>query len=1050
MPGHDSMHGGPSYTATTTPPTLQAYENIFGPSARDIKDDLQKYKRHGRWHLPDILKGPNQYLTDRIDGLLTDATNSPFTSRILPYKYITNVDGKIKWNVWSFDEGLASRVPYESAARTLTQTKRGFAGYAVRQGMAIVLEHNFMMSEAGRVNFKNQLNQLIGSIQMTNDLDVHMALVLAPSYQRHMREKYILDVQTPAQKCRQFVDLFGFMQKNVNALDILIEEAKAMLRSWGSGMPDFLLTNSKLTFGLQMTPDRTNYVTQGPEGPKRLKAGPDIESYRGISIIPTRSFSMETGAPPRDILRRRVRVAEYYRIPPSTHNASSSFELYDEDRDTWFSMSFFQLLKHAAVGAADPFYRLGGLSMTDINARPRPPGFARRALAAGEAALPDSFDYEPQRLATDIEFGPVVYVPGYWNPSPCPIVLPDNVSPMVAHGVVNTQHHGTAEFLANGRMAVQPGYVAMASLVYRRYGIPSGDVRGNLAGLGRGGTVAMMTPAGLNRVQAPTYDNTLFWLRAANQYLCPNYIIGPAAQALNVVAAGGAGPSLPFLAWLQTGVATEELDRLLLARWDNRAVVADNFRDTFLARLVQDRVFSRDHLRAIAAYLQGGPIAIGGGTLVDAGAALVAVIGATLQGGAQPPAVTAELAEMVWPLAYSTAVGINVLFPNTGVGYRALQQDAACTLPALRRVLGDLPADWQAAYTVRGLGVLDDRAALGAATNLVQYLAFRYFHDFADHVNNARAFAYQANPNMSDWVYRDTRGGAAGVPIDDPTGLANINQDERALANMEVVIVRPNIEHYMIGVILGQGGEGLGSTFWGQTELSCYDDAQHGIWGMSYKYHERAIVINERNLVRLWDIAYDGYVGGKDDSAVAWGDDDADNPHSQASFVTSTHDVSKHYHGPSMMVMAFPHPIGHADYKPNWPSPIVYHDAQSWADQAASVYVDPENAERVDTRGFRVFDPAVYPTYDRYRTLMPNFELLAKERKNAGVATSENEVATASLAFQGSMRVRNAQGAIVTEIHGSGHHGNDFVGVASLRAGKGYRIQAQPTPGRLV
>ena len=172
--------GGGTYTSQQVEPTLEAYENIFGPSARDIKQDLQRFKRHGRWHLPDILKGPNQYLTDRIDGLITDATSSPFTGTILPYKYITNVDGKIKWNVWSFDEGLASRVPYESAARTLTQSKRSYAGYTIRQGMAIVLEHNFMMTEAGRANFKNQLNQLIGSIQLTNDLDVHVALVLAP------------------------------------------------------------------------------------------------------------------------------------------------------------------------------------------------------------------------------------------------------------------------------------------------------------------------------------------------------------------------------------------------------------------------------------------------------------------------------------------------------------------------------------------------------------------------------------------------------------------------------------------------------------------------------------------------------------------------------------------------------------------------------------------------------------------------------------------------------------------------------------------------------
>ena len=62
-----------------------------------------------------------------------------------------------------------------------------------------------------------------------------------------------------------------------------------------------------------------------------------------------------------------------------------------------------------------------------------------------------------------------------------------------------------------------------------------------------------------------------------------------------------------------------------------------------------------------------------------------------------------------------------------------------------------------------------------------------------------------------------------------------------------------------------QGGsvDDLGALLWGQTELSCFDDAQHGVWGMSYKYHSSAVVFNERNLYRMWDIAYDGYVGGK-------------------------------------------------------------------------------------------------------------------------------------------------------------------------------------------
>lgn len=42
-------------------PTVEAYKNIFGPSARDFEQDLQRFKRHGLWHLPDILKGPTPY-----------------------------------------------------------------------------------------------------------------------------------------------------------------------------------------------------------------------------------------------------------------------------------------------------------------------------------------------------------------------------------------------------------------------------------------------------------------------------------------------------------------------------------------------------------------------------------------------------------------------------------------------------------------------------------------------------------------------------------------------------------------------------------------------------------------------------------------------------------------------------------------------------------------------------------------------------------------------------------------------------------------------------
>jgi hypothetical protein len=623
--GDPGLGGGGTYSGTGSQPTLQQYENNFGPAARDIKLDQQRHKRHQRWHLPDALKGSNQYLTDRIDGLITDATNSPFTRNILPYVYLENPDQKLKWNVYSFDEGIASRVPYEAAARVLPQTKRSFAGYTVRQGLAIAMEHNFMVSAAGRENFKNQLTQLVGSIQLTNDLDVHVALLSAPSYQRHMNDKYYDTSKTTSQACRQYVDLFGIMQKVPNALDILIEDAKNHLKTWGSAPPSFLMCNGALTTQLTMLPEKTNYLTNGPDGARRLAQGPDLPSYRGLSIINTRKFSMDAGTAPRDLLRRRVRVAEYYRIPYKLGVESCSYEFYDQSRDTMFKLSYEKLLKMASVPTSN---------------------------------------------------------------------------------------------------------------------------RGN--------------------------------------------------------------------------------------------------------------------------------------------------------------------------------------------------------------------------------------------------------HD--------------------------------------------------------ILILRPNIEHEMLGVIMGRGGtQELGATFWGQTELSCYDDAQHGIWGMSYKYHERAIVTNERNLIRVYDVAFDGYNGGMDQRYVTWDDDD-----SIQAFKDATWERTRPYNGPSMLVMALPVDEDCSDK--TWPNPIVYHPS---VEGNASVSPEKDNAPS-DVAHHMIFnagcsDPccgeAQIDKFQLYmqRLGMQHWVTIDQCNRPAGDCCIGNETSTSIYAFEGTMGTYDKEGHLLHKIQGSGHLGPSYVGVASVREGRGVmNPAAMPTLGRMI
>ena len=42
--------------------------------------------------------------------------------------------------------------------------------------------------------------------------------------------------------------------------------------------------------------------------------------------------------------------------------------------------------------------------------------------------------------------------------------------------------------------------------------------------------------------------------------------------------------------------------------------------------------------------------------------------------------------------------------------------------------------------------------------------------------------------------------------------------------------------------------------------------------------------------------------------------------------------------------------------------------------------------------------------------------------------------------LQGTMRIFDKDGKCINEVTGSGHHGKDYVGVASVRAGKGMAI----------
>lgn len=999
--GDPGPYGGGTYTRSSMEPTVEQYENIFGPAARDIKVDHLRNKRHQRWHLPDVLKGPNEFLTTRIDGYISDPANSPFTSEILPYKYIDNPDQKLKWNVYAFDEGMASRVPYESAARVLTQTKKSFAGYTIRQGLAIRMEHNFMVSPEGRQNFLNQLNQMVGSVQLTNDLDVHMALIQAPSYARTMAEKYHSSDKTASQICREYVDLYGIMQKNPNGLDILIEDAKGVLRTWGSTPPDFLLCNAKLTMQMQMTPERTSYTVNGPEGQKRLKQGPEIAKYRGLKIINTRSFSIETGAPPRDLLRRRVRVAEYYRVPPMADMQNKMIQLYDESKNTWFSLTYDDLCAHAKVTGS------GG------------------------------YDNSGRRFAS---------------------MIPPQTTQMTLDSFHNLTYSEKVQIAMQGNVDLlgSSNNVFLSS--------PGLDMDPNLPDSTKKFLLTSEKGGGFFNDFSETAGERQWDYLLGSQALSDDAGFGNPNGMLNSQTkehVGGPHSNLNHLLITQTSMT-----QLLLVSAHMNDAILDSLRGEHkvndgdetaqeMYRLMYNELSAEKITVEQAAeiiYGENQNLRSKASLLMMAYCSTHDTVRRYCRGVLEQMNIDLEKFERNvtnFVIREATELAFPERLQTTGVNHYYIVWDRRERANALSGIMqdfgewGENEGDYLSRFTttfyltgrqqseVRNLyetGFSPTRCAAALAMLLAKrvYGPMSRYNWFDLLSNKTLSIITTDTPMMTGPGGDGESGGngsgnSGGVGFNKATGKSE-----------EFVIIRPCIEHNMLGVILGKGGgEYLGNTLWGQTELSCYDDGMYGLWGMSYKYHEKALVTNEKNLIRIFDVAFDGYNGGMDDSAVNWDEHEE--------FAQHVNDTSRPYQGPSMMIMRFQVDAKSPQWKRNWPSPIVFYDHE--AQDNARMTVDPENIHALGSgvEKFRVFNSTLYKDdYDKYKALMPQFGYLHTTRPSATTASVEGTTCQYGLAFQGSMRILNQNGSLLQEIHGSGHLGPSYVGVSAIREGKGF------------
>ncbi len=476
------------------------------------------------------------------------------------------------------------------------------------------------------------------------------------------------------------------------------------------------------------------------------------------------SCSMEEGAPPRDVLRRRVRVAEYYRIPYEHNVEQKSFAFYDESKDAWQKFSWHDLYRMSLIG--DIAEQDGSADWDEENA-----SYDRRMTK-----LPN---YGITNVGVDVYMTRTLFehmtVGDYRGNFRDGFVLEDT-----------------------GNLVLNPWY-ALCGVLINGNGLQVPTIPAVGARLGRGAAGGARNP-----------DHV---------HLRKTHV---------AAVAGGAGP--------HPEPGTDYVDTTQHSEY----------------------MFKKYFPSVLKAFGYNGEMDF---TKKSDGATPVFATAAAGGGAAAPPA--AAIPNVADAVRYANG---DIQIPAADEGdYNDILNNPLC--------VGSLRGqpDYND-YTYQQARINFDRYLklyLSGRADMLPRDARKFFDQFNwqrfdtpdDRKTNVFAILLSRVYNMGRAPFNPYHGVEAGGPIQavvDAVAAATPAQraaiqaaggdagaagpvfqaNKRAIRaelehvqpkRYELVVVRPNIEHNMLGIIMGRGGlDELGATFWGQTELSCYDDSMHG------------------------------------------------------------------------------------------------------------------------------------------------------------------------------------------------------------------------------
>ena len=296
--------------------------------------------------LPEAYKGNSKLLRDRTEFLVYTDENW-YTQIVMPVEVVTNAN-KVVWNKTEYGTTIPGLVPELGTVRI--QGSRRISGSAAfdRRGLGLYLEHGFMHTEAGRIDYQNQLQQIANSILECAKLDVINTLLNADDMNREWETKY---GQYKGRHLRDVLQtqvwMWACLQKYERAEQMLETKVNSWMERY-RGRADTWILPPQVQNYLSIGPsEMIEYYRAGPAGPARLADGPKAITTIGKSrVFIARTYEVDSTEGPRDLLTFPWEIGEYAVMYDRNRDKSYKgyrsvwrhVQIYNEDEDKMFEV----------------------------------------------------------------------------------------------------------------------------------------------------------------------------------------------------------------------------------------------------------------------------------------------------------------------------------------------------------------------------------------------------------------------------------------------------------------------------------------------------------------------------------------------------------------------------------------------------------------------------------------------------------------------------------------------------------------------------------------